>query len=63
MRQALTIIDYPGTYGGPASRLEVLRALKEALALVESTPPETSLACAGLRIEQLAPARPTRGGT
>jgi|GEM_PF-2989359 hypothetical protein len=47
------LIDYTGTYGGPASRDEIIRALKEALALVENTPPDAELACAGLRIEVL----------
>jgi hypothetical protein len=45
------LIDWPGTYGGPASRDEVLRAIKEALALVEYTPGDTELSCAGIRIE------------
>jgi hypothetical protein len=48
------LIDYPGTYGGPSSREEILRALKEALALVHDTAPGTSLFCAGLRIERPA---------
>ncbi len=45
------IIDWPGAYGGPSSRDELLRALKEALALVEYTPGDTELSCAGIRIE------------
>ncbi|MCB0217094.1 MAG: hypothetical protein H6648_00660 [Caldilineae bacterium] len=47
------LLDYTGTYGGRASRDEILRALKEALALVEQTPGEAQLSCAGLRIELL----------
>lgn len=59
-----TLVDFPGTYGGPASRDEVLRALKEALALVENTNRDARLSCAGLRIEVTDPgtaaARPSR---
>jgi hypothetical protein len=50
-----TLVDYPGTYGGPSSRAEILRALKEALALVQETARDASLSCAGLRIEVLEP--------
>lgn len=49
MRELL--IDHPGTYGGPRSRDEVVRLLKEALALVENTAPDARLECAGLHIE------------
>lgn len=54
------LIEYVGTYGGPASRDEVLRALKEAVALVENTPRDAGLACAGLRIEVVQPGTPRR---
>lgn len=47
------LLDYPGTYGGPASRDEIRRALKEALALVENTAASAQLTCTGLRIELL----------
>jgi hypothetical protein len=61
------LIDYQGTYGGPSSRDEVLRVLREALALVEATPRAAAITCAGLRIESSAPAggpsrRPGRTG-
>ena len=51
MKTHKTLIDYAGTYGGPASRDEILRALKEAQALVEETPRDADLACPGLRID------------
>jgi hypothetical protein len=47
------LIDYPGTYGGTASRDELLRLLKEALALVENTSSDAQLMCSGVRIEVL----------
>ena len=50
-----TLVDYHGTYGGPSSRDEILRVLKEALALVHNTARDASLACGGLRIEVLDP--------
>lgn len=56
MRELL--IDHPGTYGGPRSRDEVVRLLKEALALVENTPPDARLECAGLHIEVTHPGTP-----
>jgi hypothetical protein len=49
------LIDHSGTYGGAASRAEILRMLKEALALVEQTAADAELACAGLRILVLDP--------
>jgi len=48
-----TLLDYVGTYGGPASRADVLRALKEALALVENTAADARLICTAIRIEVL----------
>ncbi|MFN2115385.1 MAG: hypothetical protein ACK2T6_06695 [Anaerolineae bacterium] len=54
------LIDYVGTYGGTASRDEVLRALKEAIALVESTARDAELSCAGLRIEVVHPGTPRK---
>lgn len=66
MRDENILIDYPGTYGGRASRDEVLRVLKEALALVENCAAEAELVCAGLRIECLDatsdPAKGSRAG-
>lgn len=49
------LIDHSGIYGGPASRAEILRMLKEALALVEQTASDAELSCAGLRILLLDP--------
>ena len=45
------LIDHPGTYGGSRSRDEIIRLLKEALALVEYTASDARLECAGLHIE------------
>lgn len=45
------LIDFPGTYGGDASRDQLLRILKEALALVELAPSHAEFRCSGLRIE------------
>jgi len=56
MASGVLLIDYQGTYGGPASRDEVLRVLREALALVEATPRHAVITCAGLRIESSQPA-------
>lgn len=53
MHGAITLLDVPGTYGGPSSRDEVLRALKEALALVQNTAQDAALVWPGLRIEVL----------
>jgi len=55
MRSHGTLVEYEGTYGGPNGREEILRVLKEALALVQYTAPDASLACSGLRIEVLDP--------
>lgn len=55
MHGAVTLLDVPGTYGGPSSRDEVLRALKEALALVQNTASDAALVWPGLRIEVLDP--------
>jgi hypothetical protein len=49
------LLEFAGSYGGPASRDEVVRALKEALALVENTARDAELACSGWRIEVLDP--------
>ena len=49
----ITLLDYQGTYGGPASRDEVVRALKEALALVEGTKKYAEIRCSGFRIDHL----------
>jgi hypothetical protein len=55
-----TIIELPGTYGGRTSRDVILRGLKEALALVENTPPDAELTCSGLRIEVVAAGTPRK---
>jgi hypothetical protein len=55
MAAAGNLIDFEGTYGGRGSRDQILRLLKEALALVEGTASDAELACAGLRIEVLNP--------
>ncbi len=52
------LMDYTGSYGGRASRGEILRMLKEALALVEGTARDAQLACGGIRIEVLDPGTP-----
>lgn len=55
MAQQRLLFDYTGTYGGPASRAEILRMLKESLALVEQTAADAELLCGGLRVEILNP--------
>lgn len=52
------LIDFPGIWGGPSSRDDILRVLKESIALVEYTAPDAQLACAGLRIEIMDPGAP-----
>lgn len=52
------LLDVQGIYGGPTSRDQILRLLKEALALVDATPRDAELACAGLRIEVVRPGTP-----
>lgn len=44
------IFHYEGTYGGRSSRDEIIRALKEALAIIEDAPHE-EFVCTGFRIE------------
>ena len=44
------IFSYEGTYGGRNSRDEIVRALKEALAIIEDAPHE-EFVCTGFRIE------------
>jgi hypothetical protein len=53
-----TLVDAQGIYGGTTSRDQILRLLKEALALVDATPRDAELACAGLRIEIVRPGTP-----
>jgi len=53
MTRMVLLVDYHGTYGGPSSRDEVLRVLKEAIALVEATARTATIVCGGLRIECL----------
>jgi hypothetical protein len=55
MAQRSTLVDFHGTYGGRSSRDEILRILKEALALVENTASDAELSCAGVRIEVIDP--------
>jgi predicted RNase H-like HicB family nuclease len=45
------LVDFEGAYGSRSSRDDVLRMLKEALALVENTPQSTPVMCSALRIE------------
>ncbi|MFQ5858418.1 MAG: hypothetical protein ACE5LU_22685 [Anaerolineae bacterium] len=44
------IFNYEGTYGGRNSGDEIIRALKEALAIIEDAP-HTEFVCTGFRIE------------
>ena len=53
------LMDFHGTWGGPNSRDDVLRILKEALALVEYTAQDAQLTCAGLRIEVINEGAPS----
>lgn len=39
------VVEFGGVYGTPSSRDEVIRALKEALALVENLPRGTPVTC------------------
>ncbi len=55
MNHAPVLIDVPGTYGGRNSRDEILRGLKEALALVENSATDAQLASSGFRIEVMDP--------
>jgi hypothetical protein len=50
-----TLIDVTGVYGGRTSRDEILRSLKEAVALVENTASDAELACSGFRVEVMDP--------
>lgn len=47
------LVEYHGTYGGRRSREEVLRILKEALALVENVEAPDEIICSGFRIEAI----------
>jgi hypothetical protein len=51
------LIEFAGVYGGRRSREEVLRVLKEALALVENVEAPNELICSGFRIEVTRPQR------
>ena len=44
------IFSYEGTYGGRNSRDEIIRALKEALAIIEDAP-QQEFVCTAFRIE------------
>jgi hypothetical protein len=55
MSELVVLIELPGVYGGRASRDQIVRGLKEALALVESTL-DAELAWSGLRIDVTRPA-------
>lgn len=46
------IFNYEGAYGGRSSRDEIIRALKEALAIIEDAPHD-EFVCTGFRIEGL----------
>jgi hypothetical protein len=47
------LIELPGVYGGRTSRDEIIRGLKEALALVENAGADAELASSGMRIDVL----------
>ena len=49
------LFDYTGVYGGPASRDELIRALKEALAILENTVRDAQVTCSPMRIELTHP--------
>lgn len=42
---SLELVDFSGVYGAPTSRDELIRILKEALALVENLPRGTPVTC------------------
>jgi hypothetical protein len=44
------LFSYAGTYGGRSSRDEIIRALKEALAIIEDAP-HNEFVCTEFRIE------------
>ena len=48
--ELIEIFNYEGVYGGRNSREEIVRALKEALALIENAPQE-EFVCTAFRIE------------
>jgi hypothetical protein len=48
--QSDVVYQYEGIYGGRNSRDEIIRALKEALALIEDAP-YTEFVCTSFRIE------------
>ncbi len=54
-RDRYVLIDVAGTYGGRNSRDEIVRGLKEALALAENTATDAQLASSGFRIEVMDP--------
>ena len=55
MTKRSVLIEVPGTYGGRTSRDEIVRSLKEAIALVENTATDAVLASSGFRIEVMDP--------
>lgn len=48
--ELIEIFSYEGVYGGRNSRDEIIRALKEALALIENAP-QDEFVCTAFRIE------------
>jgi hypothetical protein len=44
------LFSYEGTYGGRGSRDEIIRALKEALVIIEDAP-QDEFVCTAFRIE------------
>ena len=48
--ELIEIFNYEGVYGGRNSREEIVRALKEALVLIENAPQE-EFVCTAFRIE------------
>lgn len=53
--QNMVLIDFQGVYGGRRSREELLRVVKEAMALVENVAPERQILCSGFRVEAQRP--------
>jgi hypothetical protein len=47
------LFEFAGSYGGYRSHSELVRALREALALIECQPPDAQLLCPPFRIEKL----------
>lgn len=59
----IRLLEYGGVYGAPSSREELIRALKEALALVENLPRGTPVSCSPWQISAEAPYRDSHPAT